>query len=114
MAAAMKTEANPVRDPMPSCPRLHDLVHRLRLYVPPSFPDEEDEVRDGVGDCVDERGKVFPRLGLADSPAVVPPPERFRPKRAAVLVCLFEGELGDLRVILTKRSSKLSTHSGFA
>ncbi|KAL2931783.1 Nudix hydrolase 15 mitochondrial [Bienertia sinuspersici] len=38
--------------------------------------------------------------------------ERFMPKRAAVLVCLFEDDDGNLRVILTKRSSKLSTHSG--
>ncbi|KAM6574829.1 hypothetical protein CsatA_023156 [Cannabis sativa] len=34
------------------------------------------------------------------------------PKRAAVLVCIFQGDGGDLRVILTKRSSNLSTHSG--
>ncbi|KAI9197588.1 hypothetical protein LWI28_001191 [Acer negundo] len=34
-------------------------------------------------------------------------------KRAAVLVCIFQGEVaGDLRVILTKRSSTLSSHSG--
>ncbi|XP_041027502.1 nudix hydrolase 15, mitochondrial [Juglans microcarpa x Juglans regia] len=33
-------------------------------------------------------------------------------KRAAVLVCLFEGPQGDLRVILTKRASTLSSHSG--
>lgn len=39
-------------------------------------------------------------------------PMRFRPKKAAVLICLFEGDDGDLRVILTKRSSTLSTHSG--
>ncbi|BAT87154.1 hypothetical protein VIGAN_05049600 [Vigna angularis var. angularis] len=32
-------------------------------------------------------------------------------KRAAVLICLFEGGDGSLRVILTKRSSSLSTHS---
>lgn len=38
--------------------------------------------------------------------------EKSKPKRAAVLICLFEGENGDFRVILTKRSSKLSTHSG--
>lgn len=116
MAAAMKREANPIRGPMAMGPRLGDLVHRLRLYVPPSFPDEveEDELGDSVGDGMDERGKVVPQMGLADSAAVVPRPERFCPQRAAVLVCLFEGELGDLRVILTKRSSKLSTHSGFA
>ncbi|KAF3959183.1 hypothetical protein ACB098_05G098200 [Castanea mollissima] len=33
-------------------------------------------------------------------------------KRAAVLVCLFQDPYGDLRVILTKRASTLSTHSG--
>ncbi|KAJ6851868.1 nudix hydrolase 15, mitochondrial-like isoform X2 [Iris pallida] len=33
-------------------------------------------------------------------------------KRAAVLVCLFEDDDRQLRVILTKRSSTLSTHSG--
>ncbi|KAH6829134.1 nudix hydrolase-like protein 15 [Perilla frutescens var. hirtella] len=32
--------------------------------------------------------------------------------RAAVLICLFEGKDGDLRVILTKRSSTMSSHSG--
>ncbi|KOM53709.1 hypothetical protein LR48_Vigan09g236800 [Vigna angularis] len=35
-------------------------------------------------------------------------------KRAAVLICLFEGGDGSLRVILTKRSSSLSTHSGLS
>ncbi|KAK7412422.1 hypothetical protein VNO78_03882 [Psophocarpus tetragonolobus] len=33
-------------------------------------------------------------------------------KRAAVLICVFEGPDGSLRVILTKRASSLSTHSG--
>ncbi|KAL5772290.1 hypothetical protein ACOSQ2_012214 [Xanthoceras sorbifolium] len=33
-------------------------------------------------------------------------------KRAAVLVCIFQGDAGDLRIILTKRSSTLSSHSG--
>lgn len=33
-------------------------------------------------------------------------------KRAAVLVCLFKGEDGDLHVILTKRTSTLSTNPG--
>lgn len=32
--------------------------------------------------------------------------------RAAVLICLFEGKDGDLHVILTKRSSTMSSHSG--
>ncbi|KAL3531666.1 hypothetical protein ACH5RR_005187 [Cinchona calisaya] len=35
-----------------------------------------------------------------------------RKKRAAVLICIFEGLDGELRVILTKRSMNLSTHPG--
>lgn len=38
--------------------------------------------------------------------------EGTKPSRAAVLICLFEDENGDLRVILTKRSSTMSSHSG--
>ncbi|CAN6553157.1 unnamed protein product [Malus baccata var. baccata] len=33
-------------------------------------------------------------------------------KRAAILVCLFKGDDGELRVILTKRSSSLSSNPG--
>lgn len=44
---------------------------------------------------------------------VTAPPKRFKPNRAAVLVCIFEDEEhDDLRVILTKRSSNLNKHSG--
>lgn len=39
-------------------------------------------------------------------------PQAAGASRAAVLICLFEGEKGDLRVILTKRSSNMSSHSG--
>lgn len=35
-----------------------------------------------------------------------------REKRAAILICLFQGLEGEIRVILTKRSMKLSTHPG--
>jgi coenzyme A diphosphatase NUDT7 len=35
-------------------------------------------------------------------------------KRAALLVCLFQDENGEVRVILTKRSSRLRNHSGDA
>lgn len=35
-----------------------------------------------------------------------------REKRAAVLICLFQGLEGEIRVILTKRSMKLSSHPG--
>ncbi|XP_061357639.1 nudix hydrolase 15, mitochondrial-like [Gastrolobium bilobum] len=37
---------------------------------------------------------------------------QFSSKRAAVLICVFEGADGNLRVILTQRASSLSTHSG--
>lgn len=60
-------------------------------------------------------GKVMAQVGFqesATSVAHVHTAERFRPKRAAVLICLFEGDDGEFRVILTKRSSRLSTHSG--
>lgn len=36
----------------------------------------------------------------------------WRERRAAVLICLFEGQEGELRVILTKRSMKLSSYPG--
>jgi 8-oxo-dGTP pyrophosphatase MutT (NUDIX family) len=87
--------------------KLVALAQQLRLYKPPPSIEESDmeELR------VEERaGKVVSQLGFAES--VTPVSERFRPKRAAVLICLFETDHGDLRVILTKRSSNLSTHSG--
>ncbi|KAI3466718.1 hypothetical protein Pfo_023381 [Paulownia fortunei] len=47
-----------------------------------------------------------------DSASELGPQEGIKPSRAAVLICLFEDEKGDLRVILTKRSSAMSSHSG--
>jgi len=71
---------------------MESLIRRLRLHRPAPSPYEPSD-------------------------AVAPAPsagagELFRPRRAAVLVCLFQGAAGELRVILTKRSSSLSTHSG--
>ncbi|KAA8519699.1 hypothetical protein F0562_013856 [Nyssa sinensis] len=82
--------------------RLFTLAQQLCGYThPPTFDDEETA------------GKVVSQVGFAESATpIVHQSETFRPKRAAVLVCLFEGNDGDLRVILTKRSSGLSTHSG--
>ncbi|XP_002522533.2 nudix hydrolase 15, mitochondrial [Ricinus communis] len=80
--------------------RLMALAHQLRFYKPPSAsPDEIEEQTIEVG--------------FQESVTPIPKdPQRFRPKRAAVLVCIFAGDDGDFRVILTKRSSRLSTHSG--
>jgi coenzyme A diphosphatase NUDT7 len=36
----------------------------------------------------------------------------WRERRAAVLICLFEGQEGELRVILTKRCMKMASHPG--
>ncbi|XP_010460666.1 PREDICTED: nudix hydrolase 15, mitochondrial-like isoform X1 [Camelina sativa] len=92
--------------------RLAALAQQLRGYKPPpssSFDDAEEMQRDQ-----ETAGKVVSQVGFQESmiAPVSKDPERFRPKRAAVLICIFEGDDGDLRVILTKRSSRLSTHSG--
>ncbi|KAL0924581.1 hypothetical protein M5K25_005423 [Dendrobium thyrsiflorum] len=103
--------------------RLCALIHQLRQHKPEASQISgevatEDEtaasVSEGSGGDFDDRGKVFSSIVFSESasPSMVLSPERFNPKRAAVLICLFEGENGDLRVILTKRASNLSTHSG--
>lgn len=88
--------------------RLLALAQHLRLYKPPPFSD------DLVEQSIEENGgKVVSQVGFQESATPIPQnPEKFKPKKAAVLICLFEDDAGDLRVILTKRSSKLSTHSG--
>lgn len=104
--------------------RLRALIHQLRLHKPESSEisgeasaevEKASAVSDGGGCDLDDRGKVFSSIGFSESASSsrVLSPERFYPKRAAVLICLFEGENGELRVILTKRSSNLSSHSGF-
>ncbi|XP_040383088.1 nudix hydrolase 15, mitochondrial-like, partial [Oryza brachyantha] len=73
------------------------LIQRLRLHRPRPSPYAAGN----------------PSAALAPSPAAAGGAgEPFRPRRAAVLVCLFRGGAGELRVLLTKRSSSLSTHSG--
>ncbi|KAL1204601.1 Nudix hydrolase 15 [Cardamine amara subsp. amara] len=92
--------------------RLSALAQQLRRYKPPpssSFDDDAEETQANQ----ETAGKVVSQVGFQESIAPIPKdPERFKPKRAAVLICIFEGDGGDLRVILTKRSSRLSTHSG--
>ncbi|KAJ0946603.1 putative NUDIX hydrolase domain-containing protein [Helianthus annuus] len=69
--------------------RLAGLAQQLRIYKVPVAADDDDD--DAVGQ----------------------PSEGFRPKKAVVLICLFEQNNNEgIRVILTKRSSRLSTHSG--
>lgn len=88
--------------------KLIALSQQLRLYKPPPCLDDVEEPS-----SEESNGKVVSQVGFPESAAPISrDPEIFRPKRAAVLICLFEGSDGDLRVILTKRSSRLSTHSG--
>lgn len=96
--------------PPPPSQRLAALAQQLRLYKPPP-PDSEDAEEERIEEAA---GKVVSQVGFPESatPIARDHPERFTPKRAAVLICLFEGDDGELRVILTKRSSRLSTHSG--
>uniref|UniRef100_A0A5B7AC26 Nudix hydrolase domain-containing protein n=1 Tax=Davidia involucrata TaxID=16924 RepID=A0A5B7AC26_DAVIN len=90
--------------------RLLNLAQQLRLYKPPPTFDDTDVEEQKIEESA---GKVVSQVGFAESATpIAHQSERFRPKRAAVLICLFEGDDGDLRVILTKRSSGLSTHSG--
>ncbi|XP_021749313.1 nudix hydrolase 15, mitochondrial-like isoform X2 [Chenopodium quinoa] len=105
--------------PISSSLRLSALAQQLRLYKPPSPIDDDD-----AADIEEVSGKVVAQVGFAQSTNPIgqdlekvrefkeDDQQPFKPKRAAVLVCLFEGVDGDLRVILTKRSSRLSTHSG--
>ncbi|RWR97475.1 nudix hydrolase 15, mitochondrial [Cinnamomum micranthum f. kanehirae] len=92
--------------------RLRALAQQLRLYKPPPSPPSSDDEEEEEQKRQESARKVVSQLGFAESSAPNPHPPKFTPKRAAVLICLFEGDAGDLRVILTKRSRNLSTHSG--
>ncbi|XP_052182523.1 nudix hydrolase 15, mitochondrial-like [Diospyros lotus] len=92
--------------------RLSALAQQLRLYKPPPTSGDADDAEDEQK-LEESAGKVVSQVGFPESATpIAAQPQRFRPKRAAVLICLFEGDDGELRVILTKRSSGLSTHSG--
>ncbi|KAI3918782.1 hypothetical protein MKX01_042102 [Papaver californicum] len=90
--------------------RLRILAQQLRLYKPPPPHTENDEIDEKKRE--ESGGKVVSQLGFAQSATPIADPERFTCKKAAVFVCLFEDNVGDLRVILTKRSTRLSSHSG--
>ncbi|KAL3522415.1 hypothetical protein ACH5RR_015249 [Cinchona calisaya] len=106
----MDSSSSPASNCFGTSQRLMALAQQLRMYKPPITPDDDDIEEKKLQE---NAGKVVSQVGFPESAtSVAHQPERFRPKRAAVLICLFEGEAGEFRVILTKRSSKLSTHSG--
>uniref|UniRef100_A0A0C9QM83 TSA: Wollemia nobilis Ref_Wollemi_Transcript_25006_1103 transcribed RNA sequence n=1 Tax=Wollemia nobilis TaxID=56998 RepID=A0A0C9QM83_9CONI len=92
--------------------KLKNLAEQLRFYKPPaSCSWAKDDMSEEIGGA-----GVSSHLGVAESVAMRSNSElsaaRKRTQRASVLICLFEGSEGDLRVILTKRSGNLSSHSG--
>ncbi|KAK6264644.1 NUDIX hydrolase domain - like 10 [Theobroma cacao] len=82
---------------------LETLAQRLRHYKPPprQIPETATE---SVSHQINSDEKSVSSITDHYQPAKL--------KRAAVLVCIFQGNNDDLRVILTKRSSTLSSHSG--
>ncbi|PON99101.1 Dihydroneopterin triphosphate diphosphatase [Trema orientale] len=86
--------------------RLVAFAQQFRLYEPLDLEIKDQTIEQNAE-------KIVSQVGLVESAAPVgEDPKVLSPKRAAVLVCLFHGDAGDLRVILTKRSSGVSTHSG--
>ncbi|CAL5335192.1 unnamed protein product [Camellia sinensis] len=80
--------------------KLQSLAELLRCYRPPSFNGEiENANHDHVMMSSSNITKIMESVATKE-------------RRAAVLVCLFEGPGGELRVILTKRSMNLSSHPG--
>lgn len=85
------------------------------LTIPPSMEAPGADIQALIQRLRLHRPRPSPyAAAAAPSPDAAAPPAEllFRPRRAAVLICLFRGAAGELRVLLTKRSSKLSSHSG--
>ncbi|KAK3032844.1 hypothetical protein RJ639_037021 [Escallonia herrerae] len=78
---------------------LRSLAKQLQFYKPPTHLYEDAGKSDHIAE---------PVAGTTDQGSFF----KSREKRAAVLVCIFEGHEGELRVILTKRSMKLFSHPG--
>lgn len=87
---------------------LRRLAKQLQFYKPPSVLDElEDDNDDGIG-----LSSGISCNSLAVRNVKCSCANNLRERRAAVLICLFEGPEGELRVILTRRSMKLASHPG--
>ncbi|KAJ4703601.1 nudix hydrolase 15, mitochondrial-like [Melia azedarach] len=81
--------------------RLVVIAQHLRSYKPPSSSSGRREET--------AAGKVVSQVGFQESVTHFRNVEKVRIRKAAVLVCLFEGDNRDLRVILTKRTLRLPT-----
>ncbi|GAB4827048.1 Nudix hydrolase 15, mitochondrial [Ancistrocladus abbreviatus] len=90
-----------------SSQRLINLAQQLYAHNKPSF----SSISNNVSFSSKEMKTIL--QGSEESVESYPSAGSYsRPNRAAVLICIFEGDDGDLRVILTKRASTLSSHSG--
>ncbi|KAK4364116.1 hypothetical protein RND71_015474 [Anisodus tanguticus] len=95
------------------------LAERIRLYNPTNQPSlstsnsfniNTQNESPTIQECT--VNEVVPKKQEYGTDQIGNNSSRSKPNRAAVLVCLFEDQQGHLRVILTKRASTLSTHSG--
>ncbi|KAM0996666.1 hypothetical protein ACFX14_006736 [Malus domestica] len=78
--------------------RLITLAQKLRLYKPPPLPYDDDIEEQRIEETT---GKVVSQVGFAESDTPVTRDlEKFRPKRAAILIYFFEEDTDDLHVIL--------------
>ncbi|KAH7865041.1 hypothetical protein Vadar_001527 [Vaccinium darrowii] len=93
-----------IKERRPDDEKIQVFAQRLRCYLPPPLPPPslkgktvENDTDEYNANVINSSNEHFVSGGK---------------RRAAVLVCLFEGTGGDLRVILTKRSMNLSSHPG--
>ncbi|CAN6444230.1 unnamed protein product [Victoria cruziana] len=101
------------RDDEVSRKRLEILAERLRFYKPITATavaaNAEGGISTGGGALSQQFASGCPSSSFAQQNKIL---IKASARRAAVLVCLFEGHDGELRVILTKRSANLSSHPG--
>ncbi|KAF7121510.1 hypothetical protein RHSIM_Rhsim13G0185000 [Rhododendron simsii] len=112
------TDKRPVQPKESPALHQHPLSLSLSLFMDSNgFGDSQrlvalvQQLRPSKPLCPPSNTNNHPKAESETNP-IAKPSERTRPKRAAVLICLFEDENGHLRVILTKRASTLSTNSG--
>lgn len=82
--------------------KLHRLIEQLKLHKSPRMDEENNEkigTNCSIRNYMTTKNEEFGCVS-------------WRERRAAVLICLFEGSEGELRVILTKRSTNLASHPG--
>ncbi|CAI9087327.1 OLC1v1021376C1 [Oldenlandia corymbosa var. corymbosa] len=89
--------------------KLSELAERLRRYQPLNHYSQNPEPR------INDHSEILQRKDSISEGMENPnisQTSKVKSNKAAVLICLFEGSSGEIRVILTKRSSTLSSHPG--